>query len=409
MKTRQEQTTAKNGFALVVVLFFIATISTFLAMLAVSSTNRASTARRLTDQIKAKAMAEAGCEYGYAILSTDWEARYDPDAFADISSGTQLSSAPAPTAPAYQVNSVETPTQYIIDVEPVGAMAALVTSTGTCGSVNAVSVVSVQNLGGSSDDGTVLSGEAFEYAILCGGSFDFSGCGTILSPSGNAKFHANGTMFLRGNTDALINLSSSSSIQINNNVTIGGDVTAPDFGRTKWNKVSVGGTKTQTAVPTVAIPDIDLTPYYNWALDHGEVHNGFTTTTDINPNGGILWVEGDVHISSHAVVNGSIIATGSINMSGQVDVNPTTCEFGLVSRDGDIQVTSGGTIKGLVYAKNGGLQHTANGEIVGQIIVNGDIKKAGNSDIMTAFAVNVPSPPGGSTTTDYIAITAWQK
>lgn len=398
MKTKTKQQTEKGGFALLVVLFFVTAISTFLAMLAFSSSQRAFTARRLTEEIKARAMAEAGCEHGYAILSTDWEARYDPSAFGTSDGGNELSAALSSSDEA----------DYVIDVEPIGNMAALVTATGTCGSISAVSIVSVQDIGGSDDDGDVLSGEAFEYAILCGGEFDFSGCGTILSPSGNAKFHANGDMFLRGTTDALINLSSSTMIDINNNVTVGGDVTAPylDY---KPSKVTIGGTALESPVDIVEIPDIDLTPYYNWALDHGEVHSGFTTTTSYTPNGGILWVEGDVHISSHAVISGSIIATGDINISGQADVNPTDYAFSLASRDGEIQVTSSGTITGLIYAKTGGLQYTANGDIVGQIIVNGDIKKAGNSDIMTAFATYVPSPPAGSTTTDYIAITAWQQ
>jgi hypothetical protein len=315
---------------------------------------------------------------------------------------------PSSSSPEYQISATQQSATYKIHVDPVGDLAAIVTTTGTCGSATAISIVSVQNLIDNAPPDPVLDAEAFNYAILCGGVFDFSGCGTISSPGGRALFHANGTMFLRGNVNALIDLSSSTSISINNNVTAGGDVTAPVL-TYKTNKVNIGGTATKKAVSPVDIPDIDLTAYYNWALDHGEVHNGFTTTTDINPNGGILWVEGDVHISSHAVVNGSIIATGNINMSGQVDVNPTTCAFGLVSRDGDIQVTSSGRINGLVYAKTGGLQHTANGEIVGQIIVNGDIKKAGNSDIMTGYAQSLPSPPDANPVTEYIAITAWQK
>ncbi len=393
----------KYGFSLLTVLFFMAAISTFLAMLIHSSSQRAYTASRLTDQIKATAMAEAGCEYGYAILSTDWESRYDPSAFS-----SQSSSTPSSSSSAHQISTTQQSASYEVSVEPVGSLAAIVASTGTCGSASAVSIISVQNLVENAPPDPVLDAEAFSYAILCGGEFDFSGCGTISAPEG-ALFHANGEMFLRGNTDALINLSSSSLIQINNNVTIGGDVTADDFGRTKWNKVTVSGTKTQAIVDPIEIPDIDLTAYYNWALEHNEVYNGFTTTTDINPDGGILWVEGDVHISAHAVVNGSIIATGDINMSGAIDINPTTCAFGLVSRDGDIQITSSGTINGLIYAKTGGLDHTANGEIVGQIIVNGDIKKAGNSDIMAGYAQSLPSPPGVSPIMPYISITAWQK
>jgi hypothetical protein len=368
-------------------------------MLAVSSSQRAFTTQRLTQGIKAQAIAEAGCEQAYAILSTNWDARYDTSAFTSAEEDNQLSSASVKSSSANNA-------KYQLNVVPVEDSAVLVTSTGTCDSATAVSIVSIQNIGGSDDNGDVLSGEAFEYAVLCGGEFDFSGCGSIVSTSGTAKFHSNGDMFLRGNTDALINLTSSTSIKIVGNVTVGGDVTAPAL---SYKAKLVEGNATETSVDIVEIPDIDLTPYYNWALEHDEVHDGFTATSDITPNGGILWVNGDVHISSHAVITGSIIATGDIHMSGQVDVNPTDYAFSLVSRDGDIQVTSSGTITGLIYAKTGGLKHTSNGEIVGQIIVNGSIKKAGNSDILNAFATCVPSPPSGTTTTDYIAITAWQK
>jgi hypothetical protein len=402
----QIQVTGKEGIALVVVLFFMAAMSTFLAMVAFSSSQRVYTAKRLTNDIKAKAMAEAGCEYGYAILSTDWEARYDPSAFTNQMSYAQ----PASSSPEYQVSyaNAQQAADYDIDVAAVGTAAALVTTTGTCGSVTAVSVVSLQDIGGSSDDGSVVSGEAFEYAILCGGTFDFRGCGTIISPSGNAKFHANGAMDNRGSTHALIDLSSSSELS-SGKVTFGGDITAPSF--KLHNQATVVGTQTQTAVSTVEIPDIDLTPYYNWALDHGEVHNGYSSSSSDTPNGGILWVDGDVYISGGpgTTISGSIIATGNIHISGQVDVTPTDYAFALASRDGDITITSSGRITGLIYAKTGGLQHTANGEIVGQIIVNGNIMKAGNSDIMTTFSTYVPSPPGGSTTTDFVGISAWQK
>ncbi len=297
---------------------------------------------------------------------------------------------------------------YQINVTPVGTRAAFVTTTGTCGSATSVSIISVQDIGGSSDDGTVIGGEAFEYAILCGGTFDFQGCGTIISPLGQSRFHANGIMDNRGNTHALIDLSSSTKIT-SGKVTFGGDITAPDFGL--HNQATVLGTKTQTAVPAVEIPDIDLTPYYNWALDHSEIYSGYSSSSSYTPNGEILWVDGDVTISGGpgTTFSGSIIATGDIHISGQVDVTPTDCSFALASRDGNITITTSGRITGLVYAKTGDLQHTANGEIAGQIIVNGNINKAGNSDIITSFAVNVPSPPGGNTITDYIAITAWQK
>lgn len=408
MKKNSKQN-GKDGYALVVVLFFMAAISTFLTMLAFSSSQRAHTARQLTNKIKAKAMAEAGCEYGYAILSTDWESRFDPSAFDYDPGSNQTASVQQPvfSSEGYEISyaNAEQTASYDINVTAVGSNSVMITTTGTCASVTEVSVVTMQDIGGSNDDGTVLSGEAFEYAILCGGSFDFRGCGTIISPTGDAKFHANGTLDNRGDTHALINLSSSTEIS-SGRVTFGGDITAPSFDL--HAAANVSGTETQTAVPTVEIPDIDLTPYFGWALSKGEVHNGFSTSSSYTPNGGILWVNGDVTISG-GTFSGSIIATGTIRISGTVDVTPTDCAFALASRDGDIKIAGQADVTGLIYAKTGGLQDTGTGNITGQIIVNGDISKAGNSDIMTSFASNVPSPPGGTTTTDFIAITAWQK
>ena len=404
MKKQNPHQNSKDGFALLVVLFFVASISTLLAMLAFSSSQRAFTARKLNDQIRAKAQAEAGCEYAYAILSTDWASRYDPSAFViGADEGTaQLSSVGA------SLTASDDASTFLITVTPVGENSALVTSTGTCGVADSVSIISVQDIGGSDLDGDVLSGEAFDFAILSGGEMDFTGCGSILTPSGSAKFHSNSAMYVRGATDPQIDLSSSSKIRISNNVEVGGNVTAPNL-QYNSNKVTIDGTASEAEVPSVTIPDIDLTPYWDWARRHGELYNGYSSSSSYTPNGGILWVDGDVEISGNAVITGSIIATGSIKISGSATINPTKTAFAVASRDGDIEVTSSGTITGLIYGKTGGFSYTANGNINGQIIVNGAIKKAGNSDIMTSYDTYVPSPPEDSVTTEYIAIAAWQE
>jgi hypothetical protein len=403
MKTKNRQN--NQGYALLVVLFAVTAIASFLAMLTFSASQQAFTVRRLSDNLKAKAIAESGCEYAYSVLSTDWEAR---NAAGSLSPASDSSEA-AITFNNQLASIGADAGNYFITINPIGSSAALVTTVGSFGAAKADAIIGVQDFGGSSDDGTVLDAEAFSYAILCGGSLDFSGCGTIMSPAGRALFHANGGISLRGTADALIDLSSSTQIKISNNVTVGGSIKAPilDY---KAAKVTIGGSATQTAVPSIGIPDIDLTPYHNWAARNGEIKNGsFAITTDYTPAGGILWVDGDFHASSHATVNGSVIATGSIFMSGNTSVNPTLCAFGLVARDGDINITSSGTLTGLIYAKTGHLSHTANGQIAGQIIVNGDIKKAGNSAIMTAYTPSIPSPPDRSASTIFIGISAWQK
>lgn len=73
---------SKGGFSLVVIMFFLTVMSTMLAMLCFSASQRAYTSTRLVDEMRAKAMAEAGCEYAYAILSEDWDARNDPAEFS---------------------------------------------------------------------------------------------------------------------------------------------------------------------------------------------------------------------------------------------------------------------------------------------------------------------------------------
>jgi|GEM_PF-1990912 len=402
-----------DGFALITVLCFIATMTTFMAMLAVSSSQRAYTAKRLTNQIKAQAMAEAGCVYGHAILSGD-DTKFSTE-FSGSSS--ELSGSETPSEEGAALNAfaslspaaTDSEARFDYHVSPQSSLASIITSTGTCGSVSSVSIVSVQKIPSSQipSPTPVLDEEAFEYAILCGGELKFRGCGTIGSSSGaDANFHANGAIDNRGDTHALINLSSSTRIT-SGNVTFGGDLTAPSFGLHK--NANVNGTKTQKSVAAIAIPDIDLTPYYNWALDHGEVYSGGIPNASHTPNGGIMWVNGDV-LLSQGTINGTIIATGNIHISGNVDVKASsTCAFSLVSRDGDIQITSSGTIDGLLYAKSGSLKDTANGEIKGQIIVKGNIDKGGNSDILAEYEQNLPSPPGDNPITSYVAITAWQK
>jgi len=78
MKTTVHQ---KRGFAIISVLFIIAGLSLMLGMLIQIGGQRAFTARRLVNQVKALAYAEAGIDYAYSILSTDFDQKHNPDAF----------------------------------------------------------------------------------------------------------------------------------------------------------------------------------------------------------------------------------------------------------------------------------------------------------------------------------------
>jgi cytoskeletal protein CcmA (bactofilin family) len=238
---------------------------------------------------------------------------------------------------------------------------------------------------------------AFDYAIVCGGDFDFRGCGSITS---GAQLHANGEVDVNGSARANLDVSSSVKFLIGNR-TLDGSVTAPAFDIHK--KAVITGEITMASVDEVAIPDIDLYPWYEVALENGEVHNGFSSSSSCTPEGGVLWVNGDVQLSGGpgTTFTGMIIATGNVHISGQVNVVAPADGFAIASRDGDITITTSGTIDGLIYAKSGNYSQTANGNAQGQLIIKGNIRKGGSSDIV-AFRKSIPTVPGGGDSVERI-------
>ncbi|MGQ9663180.1 MAG: hypothetical protein ACUVWX_12700 [Kiritimatiellia bacterium] len=374
----------RSGSALTTVVVIIASVTALAAVIATIGSQRVYTARLRANETRALAIAEAGANNAYSVLATNWAARTNPAAFP-----------PTPYSDG----------MYAVRVQPVSNNYAIITSTGTCGrAVQWVMLDAVNYTEGTqgTDD------DAFNYAILCGGTFTFRGAGNISGGDGRPRLHSNSSLDIRGSCGVNLDIQSSTKISIGNNITINGSVKAPvlDY---RPSKVTITGGATVGPVPHVTIPDIDLTPYYNWALAHGEVKNGFSLSGGTyNANGGIIWVNGDVHISGHAVVNGSIIATGHIHISGQADINQTGFGFALASRDGSIQYTSSGTTRGLIYAKTGDFRQTANGRIEGQLIIKGTIYKGGCSDVVV-FSKTVLTPPYGGDQGDIVGISAWQR
>jgi hypothetical protein len=392
------QTQNKKGFALFTVLFIIAAISVMLGTLVFIGSQRAFTAKRLVNKVKALAYAEAGIDYAYSILSMDFEDRTNSSLFA-------LSSTNASGKSVYGDGTFD------ITLTAVSNKYVIVTSVGECGDamVTAEILVDDENAGsGGNTPADYSNMEGFNYAVLSGGTFDFGGSGTVGTIG--AKLHSNSPLNIKGSANTEVDISSHTTISIGNNKTITGDVTTPDPDWTT-SKVTITGTATTTAVPAVEVPDIDLTPYYLWAKKNGQVY----ATGDplpLNPAGGVIWVDGDVELSQGSI-NGSVIATGDIHISGGggMDITSTTTAFALASRDGDVTITTSVTLNGLVYVKIGDFSQTANGRLEGQLIVNGNIKKGGNSDIII-YKRSVPSDPDPASTDPVSAwpvVAAWQK
>jgi hypothetical protein len=238
---------------------------------------------------------------------------------------------------------------------------------------------------GREDDGLPANLDAFDYAIICDGVFNFGGCGSITSEdaSGSALLHSNSDITVCGSANGDLDITSSTYVNLENKLTVEGSVTAPDISMHKKAVVTEGSTV--DSVDEITIPDIDLSPWYNVAAANNEVYTGdYSTSMSYTPDGGVLWVYGNVRLEGGpgTTFNGMIIATGNIEILGQVNVITPENGFAIASEGGDILNSSSGKIQGLIYTKDGDYTQDANGAVEGQIIVNGSITKKGCSDVI---------------------------
>ncbi|MFO7870730.1 MAG: pilus assembly PilX N-terminal domain-containing protein [Kiritimatiellia bacterium] len=372
----------KQGSALFTVMILIFTMTMLLGVVMSTAVQQSFMAGKLGNRVRALAIAEAGAHQAYSILSTNFAARYDPSLFPETSYGEGT---------------------YDVHVRPVTNNAAVITCTGVCEQATKVVILDIRNYGGTGG-ADWWNSDAFNYAIICGSKFDFKGCGYI--SGSNVVLYSNMDLDINGAAGSDLNLESHTKISVGN-LTLNGSITSPS-NDVHQNATITGGVVT-AEVPLVEIPDIDLTPWYNEAAANGEVKTNWSTSSDYTPAGGIVWVEGDVNIASHAKIDGMIIATGDIVVSGAAEIG-TTNSFCVASRDGSVYNTSSGTLKGLIYAKNGDYSQTANGNHEGQLIIKGMIDKGGNSDLMVYEQI-IPTPPGGfpDSTDEVIGVSAWQQ
>jgi hypothetical protein len=226
-------------------------------------------------------------------------------------------------------------------------------------------------------DGPPFGVMAFDYAIVCGGEFKFAGCGDVTS---DLKLHANEKITISGDAGTNLDLSSSTAIDLSNNITVNGSVRAPKLDIP--TKAKVTGSKTVDAVDAVSIPDIDLTAWRDVAMANGQVYSSLSDG-NYTPPGGVIWVNGNV----------TLIATGNIHISGKTVINSSPGGFALASQSGSITMSSSGAINGLIYARAGDYTQTSNGNVTGQLVIKGDISKGGNSDVM-AYKQCIPVVPG---------------
>lgn len=369
----------KSGAALFSVLAIVVVMSVMLAATVTASMQRVFSARKLADRTHASTIAEAGANWAYSVLVTNFSARYQPERFPKMNyaGGT-----------------------FDVGVVPVGTNVAVIHCTGTYAQTSWAVILDVKNYA-QSIPGTPPS-DAYNCQILVDKTITWQGASEFFDGHlvhGNGAFTQGGSGYL--DTD----VSSSVSIRINGSSGwIGGDGYAPAMSGKTGN---IRGTKYIQPVPLKTLPTLDLTRYYNRALANGEVFSGTVTIGSRSPVGGIMWVNGSIKMTGGAV-NGCFIATGNIDITGGTQQKVAGYPA-FVSRDGAIKVAGNCTLHGLIYARIGNIDFTGGGSLTGSVVCGGDFKKAGTSTIF-AYENSAPVGPGEEgRVVDCIAVTAWQK
>ncbi|HEY5653940.1 MAG TPA: hypothetical protein VIR63_06195 [Pontiella sp.] len=409
MKTKA-YTQQRKGFGLVVTMFVMVVISALMALLIQSGGQQSFTARRMTNQIKSNAYAEAGFEYALGVIAKDWEKRFDAAACLPFGSASQSESSGERGSSATASYGEGT---YTLSLKPLSNRYCLVRSVGVCGLDTSEVEVIVEDVNWreAATAPEDISGTAWEDTIFSAGTMNLGGSGDI-----NGSLHSNGGLTMNGNVEIFpseVDVSSSTKIGINGNVKSEGNYTAPAI-RVSGNNES-GATFVTKEVPQKAFPDYDLTELYTIAKDNGQVIDGDLKSAkylDLSGiPGGVVWVNGNVRITADANLNCTLIATGYISITGNANWDAGRTENNhIISRDSYIKIAGNTEVNGLLYAP-GDITLGGNARIYGQVISGSDVSINGNVDVINY----VRSDPLGEQDPDKdqhvpeIVVSAWQK
>ena len=407
-----------RGSALVTVLIVLTTVTAYLGIVVSSSLQRAYSATKLADRVRAQLVAEAGVTKAYSILVTNWSARIGDESFPEIEyAGGKFDCT-------------------VIPNETLNM--AKIACIGTYGKDQITVIMDVKNNGSptAGTDGSLsaVTNAAYGYGILAGCDIEFNGgSGFNL---GNGKVHANGVFLKGGNGDltageltfresTILNGTWNiiANVRCDKNITTKGS--GDFYGNVECDVLKLGaqsvvnGNKVlgNSVVDNVTIPLIDLTPYYNIALANGQVYGSsqvLVGNITVEPEGGVMWVNGRLDVRSTGTMKGCFIATESIDISGSIDFAAKNGYPLLVSRDGDIDISGGGTYVGLIYAKNGNFEKNGDGDVNGSVICGGSFLAGGNWAVLNYTNVAPPIDPNAiagvsGSCRDVIGVSAWQR
>ena len=378
MKVNQN---GKTGAAMFSVLLLVLVVTPLLTAILQSGVQKALMARRLGDQTRAMAIAEAGASEAYAILANDISKLDDPSAFPlrSYAGGT-----------------------YDACVSRAGGPLLVVLCTGKFANAEERVLLDLHY----EPAGSIAAKQAYECTILANGDITWTGDGEFLN---DGKVHTNAEFTQSGNGELDCDVYALTDIRLNGQAGgIYADVYSPIVSG-KTNKIS--GDIYIEPVDVIELPDINLAPYIQHAIANGQAYsNGLTIATgDFNPPGGIVYVTGgDLKISTGGDVSACFISDGDIQLTGQMTHTQVENYPAFVSWNGDLEISGGGSFEGLMYAVHGDAKVTGACELTGSLMCGGDLTKSGGGAVFS-YASVIAEEPGGGGKEQVLALSAWQK
>lgn len=199
------------------------------------------------------------------------------------------------------------------------------------------------------DTGNGTPPESFTYANYAGGDIDFGSSG--------------GTAQVAGDIAAEGNIDNS-------------------------NSVPVSGTSDDD--PDIELPVVDYAAY-EAAAD--QVINGNKTFAENSTSGGIWYVKGNVTVEQGVTINGTIIAEGNINLTGNNITVTATSPYPALIAQGDIAGDSNSnyTITGSIFTEgNLTFNNINNFTFTGSIVAYGNIELSRSNNFNITFVPSVP-------------------
>lgn len=388
MKARQQRQDRRTaGTALCAVLVVIMVISATAGIMGSISQHRSRKASRLADKARAESIAEAGARYAYSILATNF--------LALTANG------------GYTTSSDFEGGAFTVQASLVTNDVAVIHSKSTYREASAEVMLDIGNEELADRDDIFPPSEAFNCNIVAEGTISWTG--TAVFGGNGGRVHCNDLFKQSGSGKLNADVYSCVSIALSGNAGyIDGDAWAPKVsGKTQ----KIYGVIHSGPVRRMLLPELDLTPYFYHAASNGEVYDKSVTLSQAyQPQGGVMWVNGDLVLTSSDDMYGCFIATGDIKCKGSGGILKIEDYPALVSKHGAIYLAGSGSYHGLVYALIGDVIFSGGGGLNGTIFCGGNfVKTGGQTTFLHDASLRLPpfGTPAPQDNTVYLK--AWQK